>query len=214
MTIPIPTPIYRFLHVDNLHVCLSRRALHAPNHTPKDGLPYKTIHNLDIQQQRKVIGIPCGPGGVIHDYLAFYFGPRSPMLYQLHTGWVEGYREGQEPIIYLVSSAQAVQESGAGLVFSDGHGIARFSKWFDNLADLDNVDWEAVHATIWKDTVDDMDRQRRKQAEFLVYQRCDWSLIHEIGVLNDRMKLKVEQILSEFPLEMNRPVIVRREWYY
>jgi len=80
MQATIPTPIYRFLHVENLETCLRRGKLYAPHWTPNDGLPYKTIHNLDIQKQRKVAPIPCGPGGVIHDYVAFYFGPRSPML--------------------------------------------------------------------------------------------------------------------------------------
>ena len=37
-------------------------------------------------------------------------------------------------------------------MFSDGHGIARFTSWFDNLGDLDKVDWEAVYAKIWRDT--------------------------------------------------------------
>ena len=214
MNVPTPTPIFRFLHVDNLQTCLQRGALHAPNHTPNDGLPYKSIHNVDIQQQRKVTRIPCGPGGVIHDYVSFYFGPRSPMLFQLHTGRVAGYAEGQAPLIYLVSTAQGVRDSDTGFVFSDGHGIATFTNWFDNLADLDKVDWDAVYATIWRDTVDDMDRQRRKQAEFLVHRQCDWSLIHEIDVLNDRAKTQVEQILGGFPRAMNRPVNVRPQGYY
>lgn len=214
MTIPTPTPIYRFLHVDNLHVCLQRGALHAPNHTPNDGLAYKTIHNVDIQQRRQVTRIPCGPRGVIHDYVSFYFGPRSPMLYQLHTGCVAGYTEGQEPLIYLVSTAQAVQQSGVGFVFSDGHGIATFTSWFDTLADLANVDWQAAYARTWKDSVDDMDRQRRKQAEFLVHRQCDWTLIHEIGVLNSRMKKKVEQVLAGFAAGLNRSVRVHADWYY
>ena len=85
MNVPTPTPIFRFLHMDNLSVCLQRGALYAPNHTPQDGRVYRTIHNLDIQQQRKIARIPRGPRGVIHDYVAFYFGPRSPMLFQLHT---------------------------------------------------------------------------------------------------------------------------------
>jgi len=106
------------------------------------------------------------------------------MLLQLHTGRVTGYTERQDPLIYLVSTAQAVRSSGTGFVFSDGHGIARFTNWFDKLSDLDKVDWDAVYATIWKDTVDDMDRQRRKQAEFLVHQQCAWDLIQ-----GERIKL-------------------------
>jgi len=55
------------------------------------------FHNLDIQNQ------PADHGGyravrrgVIHDYASFYFGPRSPMLLQLHTGRVAGYNETQD----------------------------------------------------------------------------------------------------------------------
>ena len=85
MPVPNPTPILRFLHIDNLHICLRRVGLHAPNFTPEDGLYYRTIHNLDIQSQRQTRRILCGPRGVIHDYVPFYFGQRSPMLLQLHT---------------------------------------------------------------------------------------------------------------------------------
>ena len=119
MPVPIPTPIHRLIHLENLRVCLQRGGLHAPKHTPNDGLSYKTIHNIDIQLVRHEKNIPCGPGGVIHDYVSFYFGPRSPMLYQLHTGMVNGYSEGQESLIYLVSNAQAVAKNGAGFAFSD-----------------------------------------------------------------------------------------------
>lgn len=214
MRVPKPTPIYRMIHVDNLSICLRRGGLHAPNHTPDDGLDYRTIHNVDIQQKRRITRILCGPRGDAHDYVPFYFGPRSPMLFQLHTGWVSGHIEGQEPIIYVVATAQDVQASGAGFVFSDGHGLASFTTWFDDLDDLSEVDWDVVNARIWKDTVDDMDRQRRKQAEFLVHRCCDWALIQEIAVPNDGVKSKVEGVLGCFPPKQRRPVCVRPEWYY
>jgi hypothetical protein len=211
---PVPTPIYRILHVGNLSIYLQRGALHAPLHTPSDGLAYQTIHNVQIQKKRRARSIPCGPGGVIHDYVSFYFGPRSPMLFQLHTGQVQGYTQGQEPLIYLVSKAQAVTGSGAGFVFSDGQGIAAYTGWFDDLTDLVRVDWEIVNGKFWNDTPDHPDRQRRKQAEFLVHQRCDWALVHEIGVLNEKMKAHVVGILAGYPAALHRPVIVRPQWYY
>jgi ssDNA thymidine ADP-ribosyltransferase, DarT len=214
MPVPDPTPIYRFIHVDNLPVVLQRGGLHAPNHTPNDGLCYKTIHNREIQEIRRIRKIDCGPRGVIHDYVSFYFGPRSPMLFQLHTGRVAGYDEGQEPLIYLVSTAQAVVKSGIEYVFSDGHGIAAFTEWYDNLNDLDKVDWELVNAHYWADTINDMDRQRRKQAEFLVHRFCDWGLVQEICVLNPKMIGNVEHTMAQFP-RMHRPQVrVQREWYY
>lgn len=212
MNVPNPTPIYRILHVDNLSVCLRRQALHAPLHAPSDGLVYRTIHNVEVQRKRHAKLVPCGPGGVVHDYVSFYFGPRSPMLFQLHTGWVPGYSDGQEPILYLVSTVQAL--ASAPFVFSDGHGIAAITKWFDDLTDLDRVDWDAVNARIWRDTVDDMDRQRRKQAELLVHRACAWASIQEIGVLDDRMKARVESIFAGFDSSLRRPVRVRTAWYY
>jgi len=214
MPVPQPTIIYRIMHIDNLGICLERGGLHAANHVPDDGLVYKTIHNEDIQRVRRVKLIPCDPGGTIHDYVSFYFGPRSPMLYQLHTGWVPGYSEGQEPIIYLVSTVQRVYDAGAQYAFSDGHGIAEFTKWYDDLDALDQVDWTAVNATQWNDTVDDMDRQRKKQAEFLVHEFCDWALIRGIGVLNAGMKAKAENVMGEFPSGLHRVVSVHPEWYY
>lgn len=208
------TLIHRLIHIENLSVLLQRRGLHAPTATPADGLPYRTIHNREIQDRRRVSFVPCGPDGVIHDYVSFYFCTRSPMLYQLHTGRVAGYNEGQSPLVYLVSSAQKVQASGASFVFSDGHGIAAFTSWYDDLKDLDKVDWAAVQATMWRDTEDDMDRQRRKQAEFLVHHFCSWDLIIGIAVLDAKVKTQVEAILAQHPADLARRVEVRRHWYY
>jgi hypothetical protein len=112
------------MHIDNLPVVLQRGGLHAPNSTPNDELTYKIVHSVDIQRHRSRRRINCGPRGVIHDYVSFYFGFLSPMLLQLHTGRVAGYDEGQGPLIYIVSTAQAIRDNGVPFVFSDGHGIA------------------------------------------------------------------------------------------
>ena len=214
MSVPSPTPIVRLIHLDNLEVCMRRGGLHAPNHTPNDGLTYRTIHNVEIQAKRRVERIPCGPRGTIHDYVSFYFGYLSPMMFQLKTGRVPGYSDGQEPLIYLVTTAQAVQAAGVDYVFSDGHGIAVFTNWFDDLADLDKVDWSMVEQRYWSDNVNDMDRQRRKQAEFLIHGTCDWVLISEIAVIDGSMKARVDAILADFAESLRQPVVVRNDWYY
>lgn len=214
MPVPDPTPILRFIHIDNLEVALRRVGLHAPNFNPNDGLSFRTIHNVEIQDKRKEKAIPCGPCGVIHDYVPFYFGILSPMMLQLKTGRVEGYTEGQEPLIYLATTAQAVRDHGTRFVFSDGHGIAAFTSWYGDLADLDKVDWDMVYQRYWADNINDMDRQRRKQAEFLVHQFCEWSLIQQIGVINSAMKARVEDVLGQFDAALHRPVVVRPNWYY
>lgn len=212
MPIPRPTPVYRIVHIDNLSGILDQKGFHAPHHTPVNGAEYRTIHNVDIQKIRKQRPIPCGPQGTVHDYVAFYFGPRSPMLFQLHTGRVEGYVEGQAPLIYMVSTVEAIKGAGHDFVFSDGHGIAAYTQWFDDLKDLKHVDWDMVYADYWADTVEDMDRQRRKQAEFLVHRFCPWNVVTLIGVLKDDVKRSVERILDEHNISI--PVTVRSQWYY
>ncbi len=214
MSVPVPTPIFRMVHVDSLRTILQRRALHSANSNPADGLPYRTIHNVDIQGQRHIRNIPCGPGGTLHDYVPFYFGYLSPMLLQLKTGRVTGYSEGQAPLVYLKTTVQAVAQAGLRFVFSNGHGIAAFTSWFDDVNRLDEVDWHMVYERYWRDEVNDMDRQRRKQAEFLIYQSCPWTLIQEIGVLNAPMKTRVEEILSGVDPAMRPVVNIRAGWYY
>jgi hypothetical protein len=136
------------------------------------------------------------------------------MLLQLKTGRVSGYNEGQAPLVYLKTTVQAVAQAGLRFVFSNGHGIAAFTGWFDDVARLDEVDWNMVYERYWRDEVNDMDRQRRKQAEFLIYQSCPWTLIQEIGVLNAPMKTRVEEILSGVDPAMRTVVNVRAGWYY
>lgn len=213
-TPPIPTLLYRLVHVDNLATLLTRGMLHAPHSTPNDGLPYRPIHSVTVQASRHLREIHCGPGGTIHDYLPFYFGPLSVMLLNLKTGRVAGYGEGQEPLVYLLTTAQAVQQKGCQFVFSDGHGLANFTDWYNDLGQLDQVDWNIVGARYWSDQPEDNDRKRRKQAEFLVWQSLDWSLIHGIVVLNTAMKQRVEGILNQFPQRVRPPVVVKSDWYY
>jgi hypothetical protein len=212
--VPNPTPIYRFVHIDNLDTLIRRGALHAPNHVPSDGLPYRFCHDPEVQGARASVTVTAGLGGTIHDYVPFYFGYLSPMMLKLKTGQVSGYDEGQEPLIYLASTAQAVDSASIEFVFSNGHGLAFFTDWFNDLDRLGEVDWNMVYERYWKDTIGDMDRQRRKQAEFLVHQSCPWHVIQEIVVINTGMQERVDNIQSRFALSLRKPVRVERNWYY
>lgn len=205
-------PIYRIIHIDNLLLCLKRGGMHAPNYVPDDGLEYKTIHNREIQLERHIRLIPCGQKGTIHDYLPFYFGVLSPMLLQLCTGRVAGYDEGPSPLIYAVSTIGAIIAARLPYVFSDGHGIATFTDWFDDIEDLDSVDWDVVPLRCWSDTISDPDRQRRKQAEFMVHKFCPWTVVQEIGVYDDVAEDRVQGIIGSYSVKT--PVQIQKQWYY
>jgi len=71
-----------------------------------------------------------------------------------------------------------------------------------------------VNERYWAHTADDMDRQRRKQAEFLVHRFCPWSLIQRVAVVTAAMKTQVEGILAGSDAGARRLVTVEPGWYY
>ncbi|HZP39483.1 MAG TPA: DUF4433 domain-containing protein [Methylomirabilota bacterium] len=211
-TVPIPTPIYHITHLQNLDSILRAGGLRTCAQLLEEGVAYANIAHQNIQDRRRWTPVPCGPGGVLHDYVPCYFGPRSPMLYVISRGGVEGYAGGQAPVVHLVSTAQAIQAARLGFVFTDGHGIMAVTEFFHDLADLDKVDWKVMKMKYWNDTPEDGDRSRRRQAEFLVHQFFPWTLVQAIGVMTPAIAAQVTHALRG---QAHQPaVIVRRGWYY
>lgn len=209
---PKPTPIYHITHVKNLKSVLACGTLNCKRDMQAQDRTYRNIAHQNIQDRRKSTVVPCGPGGVLHDYVPFYFAPRSPMLFAINCGGVAGCPDGQSPVVHLVSTAQAVSSAGLDFVFTDGHGTMAMTDFYEDLADLDNVDWPVMQLKYWRDTPDDNDRSRRRQAEFLVHESFPWSLVSEVAVMNSTIKATVVKSLegaTHCP-----PVNVRSAWYY
>jgi len=134
------------------------------------------------------------------------------MLCAIHHGRVEGYIEGQIPVVHLVSSVRKVVEANLPFVFTEGQADMATTRYFENPKDLNEIDWEIMKEKYWGDTDEDGDRSRRRKAEFLVHNKFPVHLISGIAVISEDIKKQVEQILVEVGTEME--VIVRRNWYY
>lgn len=209
----MPLPIYHITPIDNLESIISEGGLLAYNVMLETGTNYTNIAYENIQYRRARIRVPCGAGGVLHDYVPFYFAPRSPMLYTINRGNVPNYTQGQEAVIHLVSHVEDIDARGdLDFVFTDGHAVMEFTTFFDDLNYLDNIDWDVMEARYWRDTNEDNDRKRRRQAEFLVRNFLPWELITEIGVMNSTIKANTENILQNFTHKPS--VIVQKSWYY
>jgi hypothetical protein len=205
------TRICHFTHLRNLAAIISLGRVLCKSQLVSAGTEYDDIAAQDIQRKRASKMVPCGPGGPLPDYVPFFFAARSPMLYFIWRH-VDIYPEGQEPLVYLVSNAQAVQDTGLPFVFTDGHPIMRLTNYYDDLADLTNIDWEVMNSTWWNDTEELPDRQRRREAEFLVYDALPWELVTGLVVINDNMRRRVEHILEA--TDHKPPVRVVPGWYY
>src|SRR5207253_1267547 len=119
-------------------------------------------------------------GGRLSDYVPFYFDPLSPMLYAIHRGVVAGFNGDQRSIIHLVSTVQAIKNEQLPFIFTDGHASMAYTKFYDRLSNLSQVDWSIFTQKHWMNTLDDQDRKRRRQAELLVHNFFPWTLFGEI----------------------------------
>jgi hypothetical protein len=206
-------PIYHITHINNLSSILNLGGLVANSRLKQEKINYQDIAYGHIQDRRGRTPVPCSGGGYLHDYVPFYFAPRSPMLYAINKGTVSSYQEGQNSVIYLVTDINTIEAEGLDFAFTDGHAAMDYTSFFTNLEDLEyEIDWDIMEEKYWRDTDDDPDRKRRRQAEFLVYRFFPWQLIHEIGVINAGIQARVKEILQGFDIQT--PVKICSQWYY
>jgi hypothetical protein len=206
------TAIYHITHIRNLPSILKDGGLWCDRVVMERNLAHVGIAHQHIKDRRAQKQVPCAPGGVVADYVPFYFAPRSPMLYVISRGGVENYSEGQQPILHLVSSAEAVFAAGLPFTFTDGHADVDISRYFTDLQDLNQIDWNIMASKYWHDTDQYGDRKRRRQAEFLVREFFPIALIETIGVINQAMVRQVTGLLQ--PLAKKPSVQAMPAWYY
>lgn len=202
--------IYHMTHIGNLASILKEGRLLCDARAPRCNP--RSIAYGDLKMKRAVRTVPVPPGGVVADYVPFYFAPRSPMLYAIYTGYV---RSGlsQSEIVYLVTSVETVAGAGKPFVFTDRHPLSYFPRFSNDLNQLNHfVDWNVMRSERWHDCPEYRDRKSRRQAEFLVYQELEWTLIEQIGVYDSA---RLEAVLQQLQhADHQPPVSVQGSWYY
>ena len=212
------TLIYHITHFDNLANILAEDSLVCDAEADQRGLCKQSIAHATLKEYRartnvrRNDGSDVAAGGVLADYVPFYFTNRSPMLFSIHKGNVVGYDGGQKDVVYLVSSVEAVAASNIPWCFTDGHAVEEITEFYNEIGDLGHVDWPLIRDWRWKNTLTDPDRKRRKQAEFLVHQRVPWSLVSQIGVISRAMAQRVSGLIASS--DHRPPITVEPNWYY
>jgi hypothetical protein len=206
------TYIYHITHLKNLKPILESGCLLCDSEIRARNIETQGIAYEEIKKRRSRRPVPTCKQGFLSDYVPFYFAPRSPMLYAIHRGTVGNYQGGQSSIIHLVSKLESVNGKGLPFTFTNGHAEMSPTEFYENLDDLDKIDWGLMKTKFWFDTKNDINRKWRRQAEFLVYNNFPIELILEIGVISEEMKTEVEGILRFFEKEIK--VEVASDWYY
>jgi hypothetical protein len=204
--------IMHFTHVTHLRRIVDEGGIHCDRVAQEEGLNTVHIAHQDLKVRRAQTPVPCSAGGTLCDYVPHYFAPRSPMLYSIHMGNVVGYSGGQKQVAYFVSTAEAVASAGLSFAFTDGHPVMDLSDFFDDLGDLAEVDWPLMRERYWRDTLDDPDRKRRRQAEFLVHSLMPLDLVDEVVVADERRQAIVQAAFDG--QEVMPAVRIDRDFYF
>ena len=206
------TAIYHITHVDNLPAIVAADALWSDARVKRCPDASKSIAHENIKSRRERTRINVPPFGVVADYVPFYFCPRSPMLAALRYGTVENAAGAQNDILHLVLDADRLINAGLACINTDGNAASQPLDVQPGLERLDRLRWDVIRSWSWKNTADDNDRKRAKQAEFLAHDAVPWPLVQSIGAMTESTADRARRALAS---AVHRPpVTVQPDWYY
>jgi hypothetical protein len=208
--IPKPVFVYRITYYKNLPFIFNK-GIYSPSsaHMDKD---YINIGKKDIIQKRGNKPVTLEPYGFIHDYVSFYFGKKSPMLYMISKGTSDTDCR-QEEIVYLVTTLATLEENKKPFIFTCGQALMQLSLQYNDIKDLDKIDWDVISGNFWFDKPPEItDRKRRRQAELLVHKHVPINCIIGLAVLNKKTKQIVDKMVDEAGLLIQVKEIP--SWYY
>lgn len=214
MLVPSLTKLwaYRMVHYTNVQYIL-RHGMFTRGHHQQDP-DYVFIGDTQLTALRHDYPVEIPGGGTLGDYVPFYLWPLTPMLLNIKTGWRGITQRPQRDIVYVCCAWQALHETGQRIVFTDGHAKDRISRFYENEADLDKLDWDTIRDPYWRNTEEDWDRQRRKQAELLVYQHVPPTCIGRLVVFDEARRQEMQEIVDAIKLPILVSVDNKHTFYY
>ena len=194
MTISVPEKyrhrcVYHFTHLDNLPQILTNGLL-SQNELSRLGKKHTSVAYNEIQGRRAALSVPCGPGGVVHDYVPFYFCTRSSMLLAV----VNNKIADQMFIIYLCFPLTIIEECPS--VFTDAAANTSVApSFYDNPENLESLNWQAIDSLKWR--LDPEETNRQRMAELIIHKTVDVAKLSQIVVWNKSVRDIVEQMYKE-----------------
>ncbi len=215
IAVPEHPKIYHITHIDNLPSIVQDGYLWSDARCRATNMNSTNVGISCIKRRRiEELEVKCYPDTKVGNYVPFYFCPRSIMLFIQYKGnhLDLDYRGGQRPIVHLQANMKDAVEwadlNGRRWAFTDRNAGARVAKFFSSLDNLNEVNWVAVEAMDFRESI----IKEGKQAEFLVYESFPWELVERVGVYDVGIKARVEDVLGS--AEHKPLVTVKQAWYY
>lgn len=176
-------------HIENIQHILQYGITHSgsPNANPE----YLPIGDKGLISTRNAFVLDNGNS--LGEYIPFYFGVRMPMLYVVQKGFNGVETTSPEEIVYCVTTVQEIIEQNLDFVFTDGHAVNGLSKQYfrNDIQNMDTIlDIDSINAINWIDK-NDLDKKRRKEAEFLVLGDISRIALKSFIVYNQSAKTKL-----------------------
>ena len=204
--------IVHLTSVENLASIWDAGALLAPSQIP-DSVQIDELGSRRIKERHAEGEVPCSAGGVVADYVPFYYSARSPMLFFAHTGnSLSPFTSGQADLVHLVSHIDVALDHGCTIAIADRNATLVLAEFSDDRDDLDDlVDWTLQNQRFWNNTPEQPDRMERRMAEFLVHDRLPIDAILGVVAMDDSRESRVLDALAGYD---DVAVHVNRDWYY
>lgn len=105
---PESAHIFRITHIDNVRWML-RHGMRCRSSSTQDP-NFKRIGNPELIEKRRTHIVSVAPGGLLCDYVPFYFTPWSIMLYNIKTGYNGVPHVPNREIVIMVSSLHKLSQ--------------------------------------------------------------------------------------------------------
>jgi len=171
--------IYHMTHVNNLQNILQYGLLSHNNNVVTNKIDNPAVNS------RRNFNDPIYNKNV-HSYVPFYFNPKNAMLYV--------NKENQGNLIILVFDANLIYEKGS--LFTDGNASVNGTKFYNDINNLDKLDWNCINAKTWYNFPDG---KRTKMSEVLVPNKVNINKLKKIYCINNHIKNYIDNIMNNYP---------------
>jgi hypothetical protein len=203
--------IFRLYHRDNLDWTL-RNGLYCRNSDRQDS-NFRPIGNMDLIRMRKHWQVRHELGGVLGDYVPFYFTPRSIMLYQIHTGFNGIEQLPNDELVILVSSLTVLQKQGIRFLYTTHHASFMQAGFHNSLDELETrIDWPLLRSGNFKHDPEDPGKKERYQAEALVHEHLPIEYVQGIGCCSDQVQQEIQSAVDAAGVDIK--VVTRTGWFF
>lgn len=218
-----PLRIFHICPICNLASIAKAKALYAKAKLARKGMTYGNIAYQGAQGKRAAKLVTKPPAGTIHDYVPFYFAPRSPMLFTINKGNVPDCPYRQQDIVHFMTTVEVIVENKLPFVFYDYNATLDIATCYSNLNDLGKINWPLFYelpcldgyCMFFKNDINKpkyMLRRETRQAEFLVHEKVPLKLMDRVGVYSEAKAEEVRQVFRKAGVDLE--VEAKPEWYF